>query len=126
VPLPTAPAASAGLAQTVLVIDDEAMVRRVVGRVLVRRGYRVLEGANVDDALRVAAEHPIDLVLSDMILPGGDGHHLVAALRDLRPDAAVVFMSGHAPEAVAAAPFLRKPFAAEELLAAVRTALPLP
>lgn len=117
--------------QTVLVVDDEASMRSIVCDVLEAAGYRVLEAANGAAALARAAtaEAPVDLVLTDLAMPGMDGLTLVRHLRAAHPDLRVLIMSG-LPEpdqaGVARETFLQKPFTSDALEQAVREALAVP
>ncbi len=82
---------------TVLVVDDETMIRNVVGWVLRRRGYDVLEACDGRAGLESFERHDdIDLVLSDIMMPKLDGVGMVQALRKRRPDLRVLFMTGYA------------------------------
>ena len=129
-----APAASA--ATRVLVVDDDAGVRRLVALVLERDGFEVTTAEDGRDAIALSRRRPFDVLLLDVQMPGMDGWEVLDALcgeppasetaaQDACPTTAVV-MSGHAaPAEVArrgAAALLRKPFSPAELLAAVRDA----
>jgi two-component system, cell cycle sensor histidine kinase and response regulator CckA len=118
--------------ERVLVVEDEDGVRAPVRRILLAHGYRVLEAADGPSALRVAEEQSgkIDLLLTDVVMPGMNGGELARRLRRLRPGIRVVFMSGYSAEAVAmhgelspGAAFLQKPFSVEELTERLRDAL---
>jgi CheY-like chemotaxis protein len=116
---------------TVLLIDDEPAVRKLVARILERRGYTVLQAEDGADALRVAGEHaaPIDLVLTDLVMPEIGGVEVAAQLRLLWPRVRVVYMSGYGEEDLSAhgvvgpAHFLSKPFRPDDLVAKVGEAL---
>ncbi|MDQ6748672.1 MAG: response regulator [Candidatus Dormibacteraeota bacterium] len=121
-----------GPARTVLVVDDDEQVRTLTVRILVRRGYRVLEASGVELALSILArrDSQVDLVLSDVAMPGLSGKDLFRALSESRPGLPVVFMSGYAlgvyaPEGLveAGVKMLPKPFGQAELLAFVTEAL---
>ena len=112
----------------VLMVEDEESVREFTGRVLVRAGYTLASAGNAKEALAVAAgmAGTIDLLLTDVVMPGMRGPALAARLRESRPDIGVIFMSGYAAEALpnlvgldAEAAFLAKPFTAAALLEAV-------
>jgi PAS domain S-box-containing protein len=127
-----APAIAARGTGTVLLAEDEVTVRRLAVRVLSRAGYTVLEAADGEEALRVAAAHggAIDLLVTDVVMPRLGGRVLVSRLREARPAVPVVYMSGYTEEAVQrhgvldpGTSFLGKPFTAEQLLGAVSTAL---
>jgi PAS domain S-box-containing protein len=119
--------------ETILVVEDRDDLRATTERILTTRGYRVLTAADGPAAIAVAerADHPIDLVLSDVILAGGlDGAQTAARLADVVPGAKVLFMSGYAQPILSAraavpegAPLIEKPFTATALLARVRAAL---
>jgi PAS domain S-box-containing protein len=111
---------------TVLVVEDEEMVRRTALLSLRRAGYGVLAAASGPEALRVAADHagPIDLLLSDVVLPGMSGRELAERLRVARPGVRVLFTSGYAEDealraqaAAGSVPILPKPYTPEDLAA---------
>lgn len=110
---------------TVLVLEDERAVRRVVQAVLERAGYTVYAAADPDEALALAAELPvIDLVLSDVVTPGGGGERLVAELTARGREFRLLYMTGYAPpQSRLSAPVLLKPFLPHELREAVGRAL---
>jgi len=85
---------------TVLLVDDDARVRQWIHEELERLGYNLLEAADGADALVIAELHrgPIDIVVTDVVMPRVDGPGLVKALLALRPDLKVLFISGY-PEA---------------------------
>jgi two-component system cell cycle sensor histidine kinase/response regulator CckA len=115
---------------TVLVVEDEDMVRAVAERALSRQGYKVLTAADGEHALQVLAsgEH-IDLMISDVVMPNMDGPTMVAQVRQTHPLLPVVFMSGYAEEQLrksidlANVAFLPKPFSVAQLAEAAREAL---
>lgn len=119
------------VAETILLVEDEAAVRTLAKRVLFQKGYRVLEASDGAIALRLAAGHvgEIDLVLTDVAMPNLGGRGLVEELKELSPGMRVLFMSGYPKEEVFPdnganrVPYLQKPFTSETLLAEVRTAL---
>src|SRR5260370_26748146 len=88
--------------ETILVVDDEALVRSLARDILLGAGYRVLEAEDGERALRVAEEYPgaIDVLLTDVVLPGINGKEFAARLTALRPDTKMIFMSGRAAEVV--------------------------
>ena len=104
---------------SVLIVEDDAAVRSFTARALRDAGWTVLEAGNPADALAIAAREsqPLDLLLTDVVLPGIDGTDLADRLRVIRPGLRVLFMSGYTPDevvATAALPiagqFLPKPF----------------
>jgi len=118
--------------RTVLVAEDEPGVRSPVRRILAAHGYRVLEAEDGAAALRIAEGHEgaIDLLLTDVVMPGMNGGELAHRMRSVRTGIRVVFMSGYSSEAVAThgvlspgAGFLQKPFTIEELVDRLRDAL---
>jgi two-component system, cell cycle sensor histidine kinase and response regulator CckA len=115
--------------RTVLVVEDERSVRQIVTNALRRAGYRVLATADPAAALMLLREHgaTLDLLLTDVIMPGMNGRELARDAHVLFPSLPVLFMSGFAdrafgPEGPAAAggAFLQKPFTLDTLLAKVR------
>jgi CheY-like chemotaxis protein len=92
--------------ETILVVDDEALVRSMARDILLGAGYRVLEAADGEQALRVAEEHPgaIQVLLTDVVLPGINGKELAARMVALRPETKMLFMSGRAAEVVSETP----------------------
>jgi signal transduction histidine kinase len=124
-------APSRGGDETVLVVEDDLSVRALAVRVLRGLGYQTLEARDPRDAETVAAGHPgaIDLLLTDVVMPGGDGRMLAQRLRAQRPHLRVLFMSGYAGQAGLGAsghPFIDKPFTAGELGPRVRAVLDTP
>jgi PAS domain S-box-containing protein len=124
-----APAARGG-SERVLVVEDDEALRRLLTRILAAAGYEVSVAANGDEAwaLAAAADEPVDLVVSDVVLPGVGGVELVARLREKFPRARALLMSGYTEEAIGGAlaagtAFLGKPFTAAELRARVRDLL---
>jgi DNA-binding response OmpR family regulator len=117
---------------TVLLVEDEAVVRNLVRTILDQQGYQVLEAADGPAAEQLSASHPgtIHLLISDLALPRLTGPTLAARLTAQRPGMKVLFLSGYtAEEAVRAgllqpgSPFLQKPFGPAALLAKVREVL---
>jgi two-component system cell cycle sensor histidine kinase/response regulator CckA len=118
--------------ETILLVEDDEAVRDLTRRTLVGQGYRVLEAANGTEALRLAAEHqgPLDLLLTDIVMPGIGGRALAETLGASRPGTAVLFVSGYTEDEVirkgaevANLPFLQKPFSPATLLGRVRDVL---
>jgi two-component system cell cycle sensor histidine kinase/response regulator CckA len=121
------PAADSWGSGTVLVVEDEDMVRAVAERALTRQGYSVVTAEDGEDALRIIAERrDFDLVLSDVVMPGMDGPAMAAELREIMPDVPILFMSGYAEEQlrqsidIERVHFLPKPFSVQQLADAVR------
>jgi DNA-binding NtrC family response regulator len=121
-------------AVSVLVVDDEAAVRRFACRVLERAGYGVFEAIDGVEALELIQGQiaALDLVVSDIVMPRMNGVELMQALSISRPGLAVILMSGYATAAlselgiVAPCSILTKPFSAERLLAEVHRCSPRP
>ena len=118
--------------KTVLMVEDEAAVRHVVQLMLERMGMHVLAALDAQDALRVIQMHagPIDLLLTDVIMPGLNGRQLAERVQALRPTIRTVYMSGYTDDAVVQqvvrhsdALYLQKPFDAEALSRTLRQAL---
>jgi signal transduction histidine kinase len=111
---------------TILVVDDDDSVRRVTERLLRSSGFTVLAASSGPDALAVAAAHRghIDLLLTDIVMPGMSGRDLAKDLSELRPTTKILFMSGyHQHSPLADSQFLTKPFHRGELLEKVRAML---
>jgi two-component system, cell cycle sensor histidine kinase and response regulator CckA len=126
------PPVHAGGDETVLVVEDDDGVRRLVRRVLEPAGYTVLSAATGPEALQLCEERadPVHLLLTDVVLPVMDGSTVAERLTALRPGVRVLFMSGYMDEAVGrhgvpvtGLNFIHKPFTASELLGRVREAL---
>jgi len=117
--------------ETILVVEDEPSVRRLAVLTLRGRGYRVIEAEDGPRALQIAGDEatPIDLLLSDVIMPGMSGPELVERFHEIRPDARTLLMSGHFGDTVmslrveASLAFLPKPFTPDRLVRKVRETL---
>jgi two-component system, cell cycle sensor histidine kinase and response regulator CckA len=121
--------------ETILVVDDDAQVLAIVGKML--EGYRILNALNAEEAVRVATGHvgPIHLLLTDVVMPGASGRELAQQLSLQRPEMKVLYMtafalvkgqqqfadaaSGSEPDA----PIILKPFTSERLTEKVREVL---
>jgi PAS domain S-box-containing protein len=123
----SSPEAHAGHGETVLVVDDEAPLRRVTCRILSEHGYDVIEADCAESALAVWQERAgeIDLLLTDAMMPAGSGAELVDRLRAFRPALAVLLMSGYGGGVAGGngARVVGKPFSTPGLLRSVREAL---
>lgn len=124
-----------GRGETILLVEDEDMVREPTRRLLAKRGYTVLAAATADEADTLAAQNaaPIDLLLTDVVMPGRSGRDLADGLRNVMPDLRVIFMSGYTQDvfdhngaAATGALLIEKPFSADELLREVRAMLDQP
>jgi two-component system cell cycle sensor histidine kinase/response regulator CckA len=118
--------------ETVLVVEDQDPVRAAVQRTLTSNGYTVLEASRPSDAISLlgARRGPLDLVLTDLVLPEMNGADLVEKLRSTRPEIAVLYMSGYAGGALVhqgvvepGSRFLQKPFTPDALVHKVRAVL---
>ena len=116
---------------TVLLAEDDALMRRLTRRMLEEHGYKVLEAADGNAALEVIAAHPapVDMILTDVMMKGTTGPELVLKLIDSHPDMRVVYMSGYTGELVAhqglgtGMVLLEKPFTRAALLKTLNEAL---
>ena len=115
---------------TILLVEDEPMVRTVAERALTRHGYSVLTAANGEEALEIINRgDAIALLISDVVMPLMDGPTMVREARKSRPDLPILFMSGYAEEQLRKSididnvAFLPKPFSVKELAEAARRAL---
>jgi two-component system cell cycle sensor histidine kinase/response regulator CckA len=118
--------------ETVLIVEDDTPIRRVIARELRRLGYQVLEAAEGHEACRRAEEHlaRIDLVICDVMMPGMLGPEVAERLRALHVEARVLFVSGYSVDELvrfgvdpSVVNVLRKPFSPVELAERVRVAL---
>ncbi len=118
--------------ETLLLVEDEEMVRILGTRVLSSHGYLVLEAADGDEALEVCKHHegPIDLLVTDVVMPGMNGRELAQRLSTVIPNAAVLFISGYTGGALVehgvlqeGTNFLQKPFSPHRLVQKVREVL---
>ena len=120
-------------AQTVLLVEDADALRELTRRLLERLGYAVLAAGNAEDALRVfEGNASIDVLLTDVVMPGGSGPELTRRLVERRPALKVIFMSGYTEDAIVhhgvltpGIAFLRKPFTSETLGRKIREVLDL-
>ena len=118
--------------ETILIVEDNDMVRHLTDEILRPLGYAILTAQNATEALAVAASHPhpIDLVLTDVIMPDMDGKTMFTKLSELFPKAEVLYMSGYTNEIIAhlgvlnkGVRFIQKPFTIQGLAQKVREAL---
>ncbi len=126
------PSPAADGAETVLVAEDEDMVRTLVGEILRQQGYEVLEAYRGSEALEMSERHegPIHLLITDVVMPGMSGPDLARRFTSLRPEARVLFMSGYTDDAIVhhgvldpGTEYIQKPFTAAGLCARVRRLL---
>jgi signal transduction histidine kinase/CheY-like chemotaxis protein len=125
-------AAERGQGGTIVVVEDDEMVRSLVCHMLQGAGYTVLEAAGSDDAVEVLEAHgrPIDLLLTDVVLPEKRGPEVARVMQEIQPDLPVLYMSGYTDNAIVhhgvldeGVAFLEKPIRREQLLKKVRTAM---
>ena len=121
--------------ETILLVDDEETVRRFSSRVLEKHGFAVLSAGTGTEAIDVIRDrgHPIDLLLTDVMMPGMNGCQLAEKLLAQHPALRVLFMSGYAEDVLATnvglvpgAAFLGKPFKPKALVTKVREVLDTP
>jgi len=129
---PPAPAAQPhGGAHTILVVEDEDGLRELAKRLLERQGFTVRVAANADEARRLFEQDPsIDVLLTDVVMPGASGPELTRQLVEQRPALKVIYMSGYTEEAIVhhgvlkpGIAFLHKPFTSETLGRTIRDVL---
>jgi two-component system, cell cycle sensor histidine kinase and response regulator CckA len=118
--------------ETVLLVEDEPAVLRITRQLVESLGYTVLPAAAPSEAIRLAEHHPgtIDLLLTDVVMPGMNGRDLATTLLALRPDLKVLFTSGYTADVIAhhgvldeGRMFVAKPYTADTLAAKIREAL---
>ncbi len=121
--------------ETILLVEDETEVRDLAHEILEMAGYIVLEAANGDEALRIRAQHEgvINLLLTDVVMPGKSGPEVAQYLAPFYPEMKVLYMSGYTGDAIAdrgfldsETPFLQKPFTLDALAHKVRQVLDAP
>ena len=114
--------------ETVLLVEDAPMIRRLAREIMLRAGYTVIEAGDAEQALSLSEKQgQIDVLLTDLIMPGPSGVELAEQLRTARPEVRVLYMSGYTDNAIvrngmlgASEAFLQKPFTPEELLRKLR------
>jgi PAS domain S-box-containing protein len=128
----TAPAALTGaVSETILLVEDEDVVRDLTRRVLERQGYTVLACVDGLEAVALAErdDRPIDLLLTDVVMPGMRGYEVAKRVAATRPEIKILYMSGYAEEALVGRPaiagnaLIEKPFAVDALAQRVRSTL---
>jgi len=124
--------AAGGGSETVLLVEDEESVRQLVRETLQSKGYKVLEAENGEAALRIASAHlgSIDMLITDVVMPGMSGRELSKKLDEARPKTKVLYLSGYTEDAImqqgvfeAGTAFLQKPFTLQMLSRKVRDVL---
>jgi two-component system cell cycle sensor histidine kinase/response regulator CckA len=123
------PAAERG-SETIMVVEDDESVRELVRLMLESRGYRVLAAAGAEEATRLCAAQPVDLLLTDVVMPEVNGRMLAERLAEISPSMRILYMSGYSDEAVYRhgeispnAAFIEKPFTERALTRKVREVL---
>jgi nitrogen-specific signal transduction histidine kinase/CheY-like chemotaxis protein len=118
--------------ETILLVEDEELLRKPIREIMEMNGYHVLEAGNAEEALKLVERYhdPIDLLLTDVVMPGLNGRELAEQLLRLRPDLRVLFMSGYTNNMVVhhgileeGLAFLEKPFTPESLAVKIRQVL---
>ncbi len=131
-PAPTGTIAGPAGSGTVLVVEDQREVRRLACASLKRSGYTVIEAANGSEAMTLAGNHPgkIDLLVTDVVMPGMGGREVAEKLRARLPDLKVLFISGYTDDAVihrlatgSSTGYLQKPFSPSTLISRIRALL---
>jgi PAS domain S-box-containing protein len=126
-PVSRAPASAGG--ETILLVEDEVIIREPVRRLLARKGYMVLVAGDAEEALEVLRDQvgEVDLLLTDVVMPGPSGMDLALQVGRLSPATKVLFMSGYSPDVVAnegvledGVALIEKPFTSDDLLDKVR------
>jgi DNA-binding NtrC family response regulator len=117
----------------ILIIDDEAQIREMLGQILTREGYEVVHAPNGKEGMRVCREQTIDLIITDIIMPEKDGIEMILELRHEFPDLKVIAISGggrlgpdgylEMAKKLGAYRTFFKPFNRKEILKAVRELL---
>jgi CheY-like chemotaxis protein len=126
------PLAPARGSETVLLVEDEPAILKMISMMLERLGYTVLATGTPDEAVRLAEEYSsrIDILMTDVIMPGMNGRNLAKSLLSIYPDIRVLYMSGYTANVIAhhgvldeGVHFIQKPFSMKDLSAKIRQAL---
>jgi DNA-binding NtrC family response regulator len=114
---------------TILIVDDELMMRKLMEKILVKDGYKVITAENGDDAVKKLAEHDINLVISDMQMPEMNGFELLKHVKQERPQVGVIIMTAYGDTytvkdalLLGADEYITKPFKAFEVSMVVERA----
>ena len=109
--------------KTILIVEDDNVARRAIGRLLRVEGWTTMEAANGVQGLRIFRNQAPEIVLTDVVMPGLDGFFLTAVIKSISPDSAVIIMTGLGDteldgkaQALGVNAFLRKPFEPDALL----------
>ena len=134
-PAPVSPAGEVGGNETILLVEDDPGVRKIATRILTTRGYQVrgVENGEAAIALLEGYADPVDLLLSDVVLPGMSGREVAARVRAMRPGIKVLFASGYTDDVILQhlldtgdEVILQKPFTDADLTRKVRAVLDHP
>jgi len=115
--------------ESILLVEDEHLVRRALGAMLKRIGYTVIQAGDGAEAIAALEQNPVDLVITDLIMPGMDGRDLLARIRERRPGLKSLMISGYSCDALMHGPldpdqaFIEKPFSIDQLAQKVRRVL---
>ena len=132
---PQAPpaATSDGGTETILLVEDDPTVRTLVSRMLATRGYEIVDAADGEQAIEQfdTREHPIELVISDLMMRGLNGRETIDRIRRIEPTTKALFMSGYTNDAIIQSgdglppgtSFIQKPFSGDKLATLVRELL---
>jgi two-component system, cell cycle sensor histidine kinase and response regulator CckA len=124
--------AAAGGTETILLVEDEESVRQLVRDTLESKGYKIIEAGNGENGIAAAARHSgkIDLVITDVVMPGMGGRELAERILKTRAGTKILYLSGYAEDAVLSegslgdnTAFLQKPFTLQNLSRKVREVL---
>jgi DNA-binding NtrC family response regulator len=112
----------------ILIVEDDAITRRNLSLLLSDEGYEVDQATDGVQALEILAERPVDLVLSDIVMPRMDGLKLLQQLQFMSPQMPVMIMTSYVSDSLSSVPagaaeFIRKPFVLDDLLFKVQRAL---
>jgi two-component system cell cycle sensor histidine kinase/response regulator CckA len=122
----------AGGIETIFIVEDNEEVRKLAKRILAKQGYKVLEASQGNEALQICEKHkgPIHLMVTDVVMPGMDGHELANSLKIHHPETKVLYMSGYTDNAIThhgilekGMNYVQKPFTVDGLLKKVREVL---
>ena len=116
-------------ARTVLIVDDDTQILRLVEKMLKSRQFRILVSPRPTEALEICEREPVHLMISDIAMPEMDGRKLAQRVRELRPETAILLISGHYRDEPRnlnqdRLKFLKKPFFPSDLMQALRDLVP--